>query len=94
MLEAFAVMSRARPDRRPLDSRAQVTISLVDTHGAVLGIDAPDAPIFGTDVSLRRRAPRPFSLAPTPGGTQRNASADVQHFDVPAVLRLPNGSER
>ena len=37
--DAFAVMSRARAQiRRPLDSRAQVTISLVDTHGAVLGI--------------------------------------------------------
>src|SRR3546814_4327048 len=37
--EAFAVMSRARAQiRRPLDSRAQVTISIVDTHGSVLGI--------------------------------------------------------
>ncbi len=54
--EAFAVMSRARAQiRRPLDSRAQVTISLVDTHGEVLGIvRSPDAPIFGTDVSLQK----------------------------------------
>src|SRR3546814_4162681 len=45
--EAFAVMSRARAQiRRPLDSRAQVTISIVDTHGSVLGIvRSPDAPI-------------------------------------------------
>ena len=34
--EAFTVMSRARAQiRRPLDSRAQVTISIVDTHGSV-----------------------------------------------------------
>ncbi len=54
--EAFRVMSHARGQiRRPLDSRAQVTISLVDTYGAVLGIvRAPDAPIFGTDVSLQK----------------------------------------
>lgn len=54
--EAFTVMSRARAQiRRPLDSRAQVTISLVDTHGQVLGIvRSPDAPIFGTDVSLQK----------------------------------------
>ncbi len=54
--EAFTVMSRARAQiRRPLDSRAQVTISIVDTHGSVLGIvRSPDAPIFGTDVSLQK----------------------------------------
>lgn len=54
--EAFTVMSRARAQiRRPLDSRAQVTISLVDTRGRILGIvRSPDAPIFGTDVSLQK----------------------------------------
>lgn len=54
--EAFTVMSRARAQiRQPLDSRAQVTISLVDTRGAVLGIvRSPDAPIFGIDVSLQK----------------------------------------
>jgi uncharacterized protein GlcG (DUF336 family) len=54
--EAYRVMSRARAQiRRPLDSRAEVTISMVDTYGAVLGIvRAPDAPIFGTDVSLQK----------------------------------------
>jgi uncharacterized protein GlcG (DUF336 family) len=62
--EAFAIMSRARAQiRQPLDSRAQVTISVVDTRGAALGIvRSPDAPIFGTDVSLqkasRARMPR------------------------------------
>lgn len=54
--EAFTVMTRARAQiRRPLDSRAQVTISLVDTRGRILGIvRSPDAPIFGTDVSLQK----------------------------------------
>ena len=54
--EAFTVMSRARAQiRQPLDSRAQVTISLVDTRGSVLGIvRSPDAPIFGIDVSLQK----------------------------------------
>lgn len=54
--QAFTVMSRARAQiRRPLDSRAEVSISVVDTHGAVLGVvRAPDAPIFGTDVSLQK----------------------------------------
>ena len=54
--EAYRVMSHARGQiRRPLDSPAQVTISLVDTYGSVLGIvRAPDAPLFGTDVSLQK----------------------------------------
>ena len=49
-------MAAARAQiRRPLDSRAQVTISVVDTNGAVLGIvRSPDAPIFGIDVSLQK----------------------------------------
>ncbi|WP_432768454.1 MAG: heme-binding protein [Sphingopyxis sp.] len=81
--EAFAVMSRARAQiRRPLDSRAQVTISLVDTHGAVLGIvRSPDAPIFGTDVSLQKaRTAAFFSGAQAGAELSANASADVRQF--------------
>lgn len=53
---AFTVMSRARAQiRRPLDSRAEVTISIVDTYGTPLGlVRGPDAPVFGTDVSLQK----------------------------------------
>ena len=54
--EAFAVLSRSRAQiRRPLDSRMQATVSLVDTHGQILGlVRSPDGPIFGTDVSLQK----------------------------------------
>jgi uncharacterized protein GlcG (DUF336 family) len=54
--EAFLILTRARAQiRRPLDSRAQVTVSVVDTFGSVLGVvRSPDAPIFGTDVSLQK----------------------------------------
>jgi uncharacterized protein GlcG (DUF336 family) len=54
--EAFKIMSAARAQiRRPLDSRAQVSISVVDTNGAALGlVRSPDAPIFGIDVSLQK----------------------------------------
>lgn len=64
--EAFAVMSRARAQiRRPLDSRAQVSISLVDTYGEVLGVvRSPDAPIFGTDVSLQKARTAAFFSNP------------------------------
>lgn len=54
--EAFKIMSRARAQiRRPLDSPAQVTISVVDSWGTALGVvRSPDAPMFGTDVSLQK----------------------------------------
>ena len=54
--EAFNVMARGRAQiRQPLDSRIQVSISVVDTNGAILGmIRSPDAPIFGSDVSLQK----------------------------------------
>ncbi len=54
--EAFLVMSAARAQiRQPLDSRAQVSLTVVDTNGNVLGlVRSPDAPIFGIDVSLQK----------------------------------------
>ncbi|WP_324828433.1 heme-binding protein [Qipengyuania zhejiangensis] len=64
--EAFVVLSHARAQiRKPLDSRMQATISMVDTHGAVLGIvRSPDGPIFGTDVSLQKARTAAFFSSP------------------------------
>lgn len=54
--QAFGVMTQARAQiRQPINSPAQVTMSVVDTNGQVLGLVlAPDAPIFGIDVSLQK----------------------------------------
>jgi uncharacterized protein GlcG (DUF336 family) len=56
LAQAFAVMSEARAQiRNPLNSLAQVSIAVVDTRGVALGlVRAPDAPIFGIDVSLQK----------------------------------------
>lgn len=64
--EAFTVMTRARAQiRRPLDSRAQVTVTVVDSFGEVLGqVRSPDAPIFGTDVSLQKARTAAFFSNP------------------------------
>lgn len=81
--EAFTIMSRARAQiRQPLDSRAQVTISVVDTRGAALGIvRSPDAPIFGTDVSLQKaRTAAFFSGAHAGPDLLASSSADVAAF--------------
>ena len=78
--EAFKIMSAARAQiRRPLDSRAQVSISVVDTNGAVLGlVRSPDAPIFGTDVSLQKaRTAMFFSAAFAAAELQGNPNPDV-----------------
>jgi len=54
--EALKVANRARAQiRRPLGSQAQVTVAIVDTNGEVLAlVRTPDAPVFGTDVSLQK----------------------------------------
>lgn len=76
--EAFGILSRARAQiRRPLDSRMQASISIVDTHGAVLGIiRTPDGPIFGTDVSLQKARTATFFSG---------ALAEPQLSAVPAI---------
>ena len=80
--EAFGVMSRARAQiRSPLDSRAQVSISLVDTRGAVLGIvRAPDAPIFGIDVSLQKARTASFLSNRAAAGDLAAATGEVPLF--------------
>ncbi len=86
--EAFRIMTRARAQiRTPLDSRAQVTISLVDSRGQILGVvRSPDAPVFGTDVSLQKARSVAFFSHPR-AGTELAAdpSADVRQY-VPSFL--------
>lgn len=85
--QAFTTMARARGQiRQPLDSQAQVTISLVDTRGQVLGIvRSPDAPVFGIDVSLQKARSANFFSGPTAGSDLlADPSADVRGF-VPAT---------
>ena len=69
LTEAYAVMSQARAQiRNPLNSHAQVTISVVDTSGAVLGqVRSPDAPVFGIDVSLQKARTAAFFSNPAAG---------------------------
>jgi uncharacterized protein GlcG (DUF336 family) len=85
--EAFKVMSSARAQiRRPLDSRAQVSISVVDGNGAVLGlVRSPDAPIFGIDVSLQKaRTAAFFSSASVAATVESSSDSDVRQF-IPAA---------
>ncbi len=81
--EAFTIMSRARAQiRRPLDSRAQVSITVVDSRGQILGIvRSPDAPVFGIDVSAQKaRTVTFFSGAFAAAELSADPSADVRSF--------------
>jgi uncharacterized protein GlcG (DUF336 family) len=64
--EALAVALRARGQiRRPLGSSAQVTITLVDRNGEVLGlVRTEDGPIFGIDVSVQKARTAAFFSHP------------------------------
>ena len=81
--EAFTIMTRARAQiRRPLDSRAQVSISVVDTYGEVLGlVRGPDAPIFGIDVSLQKARTAAFFSNPVAAQQlQDDTDAEIPAF--------------
>ncbi|MCL6251491.1 heme-binding protein [Altererythrobacter sp. KTW20L] len=86
MEEAFAVLSRARAQiRRPLDSRMQASVSVVDTHGAVLGlVRSPDGPVFGVDVSLQKARTATFFSNPAAAAQLQAAGGAVS----PYVQRL------
>ena len=67
--EALGVALAGRAQiRQPLNSRIQVTVSIVDTNGEILGVArTPDGPIFGTDVSLQKARTAMFFSSATAG---------------------------
>ncbi len=103
--QAFSVMSNARAAiRQPLNTRAQVTMSVTDTYGNILGlIVAPDATLFGVDVSVQKARSVAFLSGRYAAADLSNATRDpalavgdadteVQAFvqEVRTFLGLPN----
>lgn len=64
---ALSVAASARAQiRRPLNTAARVTVSVVDVNGDILGVArSPDAPVFGTDVSLQKARTAAFFSSAT-----------------------------
>jgi uncharacterized protein GlcG (DUF336 family) len=88
LAQALDVAFRARAQiRRPLGSHAQVTASIVDSEANILAIArTPDAPIFGTDVSLQKARTATFVSRPTTADELRSvAEIDL----IPGVLTIP-----
>ena len=94
---ALDVANRARAQiRRPNGSQARVTISVVDTQGAILGIARTrDAPLFGTDVSLQKARTAALMSSNT-GGAFMAALPDAKYLSttdtaVSIVQQIPIG---
>lgn len=90
---ALALAARSRAQiRNPANSAARVSISVVDSNGVILGIArSPDAPIFGTDVSLQKARTAAFFSRPDAGQilTQAGHGAyvnAVRAFGLPTAL--------
>lgn len=79
--EGLKIANRARAQiRRPLGSSAQVSVTVVDTTGEILGLArTPDGPIFGTDVAVQKA--RTALLFSHPG-----AAADIAALPAPNYL--------
>lgn len=89
LAEAIGLANRARAQiRRPLGSSARVTVSVVDSKGAILGmLRTRDAPVFGADVALQKaRTATLFS--------SRDAAAFLRGITEPAVYRNPDLSPK
>ena len=75
------VANRARAQiRRPVGSQARVTIAVVDTQGAILGmVRSRDAPVFGADVSLQKARTAAF-LSSASAGAFLTALPDARYL--------------
>lgn len=88
LVEGMKIANRARAQIRiPLGAAAQVTVSVVDTSGEVLGlVRSSDAPIFGTDVSVQKaRSALSFSSS--------NALTDFTSIDGGAHAAFANAMD-
>jgi uncharacterized protein GlcG (DUF336 family) len=81
--DATSIAHRARGQiRRPLGSSAEVTMTVVDLDGEILGlVRTPDAPIFGIDVAVQKARSAMFFSS---------SSAAASLSSVPAAQYLSN----
>ncbi len=86
LTSALKVASHTRAQiRQPLNTTAQVSITVVDTQGVVLGFTrSADAPIFGIDVALQKARTAMFFSQPS-AAAQLAALPTFNYFDGTAV---------
>lgn len=81
--EGMKIANAARAQiRSPFNSQARVTLSLVDTNGAILGVvRTRDAPVFGTDVSLQKARTAAF-FSGTFAANELNALPNARYLNA------------
>ncbi len=86
---ALEVANRARAQiRRPLGTAAQVTISVVDTNGVILGlVRTPDAPVFGTDVAVQKARSAAF-FSSIAAAAQLQSLPPANYVTVPVMSSI------
>ncbi len=86
---ALDVANRARAQiRRPLGSKARVTISVVDTQGVPLGIvRTRDAPVFGSDVSLQKARTAAFFSNSNAADFLNNIAIPTNYLDTDLMVK-------
>ncbi|MAL94561.1 MAG: hypothetical protein CME40_05750 [Haliea sp.] len=80
---AIGVANRARAQiRRPVGTPARVTVSIVDSQGAILGmLRTRDAPIFGADVSLQKARTAVLFSSPDAADFLRGIDTPTQYLN-------------
>jgi len=95
--QALGVANQARAQiRKPLNSPAEVTVSIVDAAGNILAIArTPDAPIFGTDVSLQKaRTAALFSRSDASELIRAHPGDRVLNGAFANIPQIPGGAVR
>ena len=87
LAEALRIANRARAQiRLPPGNSAQVSIAVVDTNAAILGlVRTPDAPVFGIDVSVQKARTALLFSQPT-------ANASLNALPAATYLTPPSTS--
>jgi uncharacterized protein GlcG (DUF336 family) len=85
---ALQVANRARAQiRRPVGSAMEVTVSVVDDEGNVLGVArTPDAPVFGTDVSLQKARTATFFSRNDAATIIKNNDETLNYLFLPSIV--------
>ena len=93
LAEALRVANRTRAQiRQPLGSSAQVSVAVVDTEGALLGlVRTPDAPVFGTDVAVQKARTAAFFSRPDSAAALAGAGTYVADLQAIIPGALTNG---
>lgn len=86
--QALRVANRSRAQiRRPHNSQARVTISVVDTDGNILGmVRGRDAPVFGADVSLQKARTAAFFSSDDAAGTLAAPGMEARYISLDGGL--------